>query len=76
MEHLVSDYSPKPDSLKHLEYALFGHEEVQPIPQAGAVELFRASSPRAEVEWAAARPPVLTRGAWLSVRESIAVVRD
>lgn len=76
VEHLVSDYSPKPDSLKHLEYALFGHEEVQPIPQAGAVELFRASSPRAEVEWAAARTLGLARDQGLRFRDIGVVARN
>ena len=76
VEHLVSDYSPKPDSLKHLERALFGHEEVQPIPQAGAVELFRASSPRAEVEWAAARTLGLARDQGLRFRDIGVVARN
>lgn len=76
MEHLVSDYSTKPDALKHLEQALFGHEDIRPVPQAGAVELFRASSPRAEVEWAAARTLRLARDSGLRFRDIGVVARN
>ena len=76
VEHLVSDYSTKPDALKHLEQALFGHEDIRPVPQAGAVELFRASSPRAEVEWAAARTLRLARDSGLRFRDIGVVARN
>lgn len=76
VEHLVSDYSTKPDALKYLEQALFGHEDIRPVPQAGAVELFRASSPRAEVEWAAARTLRLARDNGLRFRDIGVVARN
>ena len=55
VEHLVTKPAGKAEPLIHLERALFAEKESPPVPCGGTVELFQASAPRSEVEWAAGR---------------------
>ena len=55
VEHLVTKAEGKAGPLVYLEGALFGESGSVPEPCGKAVELFQASTPRSEVEWAAAR---------------------
>lgn len=55
VEHLVTKSAGKAEPLIHLERALFAEKESPPVPCGGTVELFQASAPRSEVEWAAGR---------------------
>ena len=62
VEHLAPTAAGKAEPLIHLERTLFAAgENPAPIPGGGAVELFQASTPRGEVEWAAARILQLAR---------------
>ncbi len=55
VEHLVGPFAGKEEPLAHLERSLFTEGEPAPVSCEGAVELFQASAPRSEVEWAAGR---------------------
>ena len=61
VENLVTNFADQAEPLAHLEQALFAGQEPAPMPCEGAVELFRASTPRSEVEWTAARILQLVR---------------
>ena len=61
VEHLVAKSAGKAEPLIHLERALFAEKESPPVPCGGTVELFQASAPRSEVEWAAGRILQLVR---------------
>ncbi len=69
VEHLVSHCAGKVEPLIYLEKSLFGEEAVRPEPCEGAVELFRASDPRGEVEWTAARILQLVRSGGYRFRD-------
>lgn len=55
VEHLVRHSAGKAEPLSYLERALFAEQEPAATPCGGTVELFQASAPRSEVEWAAGR---------------------
>ena len=54
IERLVTGAAGKAEPLVFLEKALFQHSNPASVPCGNAVELFRASTPRGEVEWTAA----------------------
>ena len=76
VEHLVTDWDNKEKSLKYLEKSLFAQEEVEPRSCGNAVELFRASTARSEVEWTAARILRLVREDGLRFRDIGVVARN
>lgn len=76
VEYLVSDCAGKAEPLLHLESTLFSENKLSPVPSAGAVELFQASTPRGEVEWAAARILQLVREEGCRFREIGVVARN
>ncbi len=61
VENLVTDWPGKGEPLAHLERALFAGTDIPSQPCGDGVELFRAATPRSEVEWAAARILALVR---------------
>lgn len=63
-------------ALEHLEQNLFSYRSEQPVPADGAIELFQAHSPRAEVEWTAARILQLVREGGYSFRDIGVVARN
>ena len=66
----------KAEALDHMEKTLFAHGAVQPASCGGRVELFRASTPRSEVEWAASRILRLVREEGLRFRDVAVAARD
>ena len=76
VEHLVSAETGKDPALVHLEQNLFAQTAADPVPAAGAVELFRAGAPRSEVEWAAGQILRLVREEGFRFREIGVAARD
>lgn len=76
VERLVTKGTEKAEPLLHLERALFAETNPKPVPCGGAVELFRASAPRGEVEWAAARILRLVREEGYRFRDIGVVARN
>jgi len=76
VEHLVGNWGSKEEPLQFLEKALFSQEKTEPVPSGGAVELFQASTPRSEVEWAASRILDLVREEGLRFRDIGVVARN
>ena len=76
VEHLVSNCSGKAEPLKFLEQNLFAHHAAQAAEAEGAVELFRALTPRSEVEWAASRILQMVREEGLRFRDIGVAARD
>lgn len=69
VENLVNTGTGKAEPLAHLEQTLFAQREAIPASCGGAVELFQASTPRGEVEWAAAHILQLVREEGYRFRE-------
>ncbi|MCI8422829.1 MAG: ATP-dependent nuclease subunit B [Lawsonibacter sp.] len=66
----------KAEPLAFLEGALFHQEGAEARPCNGTVELFRAGTPRSEVEWAAGRILRLVRDEGLRFRDIRVAARD
>src|SRR5699024_22674 len=66
----------KAPELQIVERQLFAQERPEPVSCGGAVELFQASTPRAEVEWTAARIRELVRKEGYRYRDMGVVARD
>ena len=75
-EYLPGFPDSRTEPLAHLEKTLFAPEGAKPVPCQGGVELFRASGPRGEVEWAASRILHLVREEGLRFREIGVAARD
>lgn len=76
VEHLVSSCPGKADPLRFLERNLFAQGPAAAEPCGGAVGLFQAGSPRAEVEWAAAQVLDLVREEGLRFRDIEVAARN
>ena len=76
VEYLVSNCPGKDPALVRCERELFAPEPPQGGPCGGAVELFRGSDPRGEVEWTAARIRRLAREEGYRFREIGVVTRN
>ena len=76
VEHLVGDFAPRTPPLMALERGLFADGVPEPVPTRGCVTLFRANTPRSEVEWAAAAVRRLAREQGLRYRDIGVVARD
>ena len=76
IEHLVPPEGVRSAPLQHVEEHLFGNKKVSAASCGGAVELFAAGSPRAEVEWTAARILQLVREEGLRFRDIGVVARN
>ena len=63
-------------TMRAMEQGLFAAEEREPIPAQGAVELFRGSNMRGEVEWVASRIRTMVREEGLRYRDIGVVARD
>ena len=76
----VEELQPYPEvrveGLAHIEQNLFSRESVEAVPCGGVIELFAANSPRAEVEWTAARILKLVREDGLRFRDIGVVARN
>ena len=76
VELVAPDLDRRIPELKRLEEGLFAHGVQEPVPANGAVELFRGSNMRGEVEWTAARIRTLVREEGLRYRDIGVVARD
>ena len=77
---VVEEIDPADDTrlpaMRAMERGLFAPEEVEAVPSQGAVELFRGSNMRGEVEWTASRIRTLVREEGLRYRDIGVVARD
>lgn len=76
VEHLVTSDVGRIPAIAHLEKNLFAQTAQAPISADGAVELFRATDPRSEVEWAAGRILELVREEGFRFRDIGVTARD
>jgi len=76
VEQVEGCFDKRSDVFRHLEGSLFSPENTALIPARGAVELFRGSSMRGEVEWTASRIRRLLREEGLRYRDIGVVARD
>ncbi len=76
VEHLVINETDKAEPLVCLEQSLFAENTPEPILCGGTVELLRASAPRSEVEWTAARILRLVREEGYRFRDIGVVARN
>jgi len=76
VEQVEPCFDGRREVLRHLEKNLFEPSEPEHIPAQGAVELFRGSNMRGEVEWIASRIRTLVREEGLRYRDIGVVARD
>jgi len=76
VEEVDPAFDRRRDTLRYLEENLFAGSECAPVPAQGAVELFRGSNMRGEVEWTASRIRRLVREEGLRYRDIGVVARD
>ncbi len=76
VELLDSPSTEKDAALLHVERELFSNAPAETVSCGGEVELFRALTPRSEVEWTASRIRTLVREEGYRYREIGVVARD
>ena len=76
IEQVAPGFDRRGSTVRTLEENLFARESVKPVSTGGAVELFRGSTMREEVEWTAAKIRSLVRESGMRYRDIGVVARD